>query len=116
LDALVDHGQLMIGPVVCRSRGMEPNSCHQNVSRLWLLKRKGDALIGIGTGYCFLDDGRWRQHSWGVRKNGLLETLGERFKYFGIRMTGLDADVFAFKALCNEKCYWDLSLQHSLNE
>jgi len=72
------------------------------MSRLWFLKRKGDALFGIGTGYCFLDDGLWRQHSWGVRKKGLLETLGERDRYFGIVMIGIEADVSAFRALYDD--------------
>jgi hypothetical protein len=109
LDALVDHGQLMVGPVVCRSTGMENNRCHQNVSRLWRMKRRRDSLIGIGTGYCFSDDdGLWRSHSWGVRKDGLLETLGERSKYFGIVMVGIDADVFTCQMLFNDKRHWNL--------
>jgi len=107
LPAFVDHGYLMLGPVVCRSRGMEPNRCHENIARLWLHQRKRDALIGIATGYC-LDGGLWRQHSWGIRKHSLLETLGEREKYFGIRLEGIDADVFAFKALCENQTYWPL--------
>jgi hypothetical protein len=107
LVALVDHGDLMRGPVVCRSRGMEPNRCHQNIARLWLQRRKRDALVGIATGYC-LDDDLWGQHSWGVREDSLLETLGERDKYFGIRLEGIDADVFAFKALSEDQRHWPL--------
>jgi|ERR1017187_70600 hypothetical protein len=107
VPALVDHGYLITGPVVCRSRGMEPNRCHANIARLWLQKRKRDALTGIATGYC-LDNDLWRQHSWGIRKESLLETLGERDKYFGIRLDGVDADVFAFKALCEDQTYWPL--------
>ena len=107
LLALVDHGHLMAGPVVCRSRGMEPNRCHENIARLWLQKRKRDALIGIATGYCLSGD-LWGQHSWGVRKDSLLETLGKREKYFGIRLEGVDADVFAFKALYRDETNWPL--------
>jgi len=107
LLALIDHGCLMDGPVVCRSRGMEPNRCHENISRLWLQERKADALTGIATGYC-LSGGLWRQHSWGLRRDSLLETLGEREKYFGIRLEGIDADVFAFKALCEDKENWSV--------
>jgi hypothetical protein len=109
LEALLSQGELMVGPVVCRSRGMEDHRCHQNISGLWLQKRKGDALVGIAIGYCFSsDDGLWHQHSWGVRRDGLLETLGERDKYFGLKMTGIAADVFAFKSLFKEKQYWGL--------
>ena len=107
LAALIDHGYLMAGPVVCRSRGMESNRCHENIARLWLQKRKRDALTGIATGYC-LDGDLWRQHSWGMRKDSLLETLGEREKYFGIRMIGIDADVFAFRTLGREQTNWPL--------
>jgi hypothetical protein len=107
LSALVDHGCLMTGPVVCRSRGVESNRCHANIARLWLQQRKKDALIGIATGYCLIGN-LWLQHSWGVRKDSLLETLGAREKYFGIRLEGVDADVFAFKALCKEERHWPL--------
>ena len=107
LPDLVDHGNLMAGPVVCRSRGMESNRCHENIARLWLQKRKRDALTGIATGYC-LDGDLWRQHSWGMRKDSLLETLGEREKYFGIRMIGIDADVFAFRTLGRAQTNWPL--------
>jgi hypothetical protein len=107
LAALIDHGYLMAGPVVCRSRGMESNRCHENIARLWLQKRKRDALTGIATGYC-LDGDLWRQHSWGMRKDSLLETLGEREKYFGIRMIGIDADVFAFRTLGRAQTNWPL--------
>ena len=107
LPDLVDHGNLMAGPVVCRSRGMVPCDCHGNIARLWLQKRKRDALIGIATGYC-LDGDVWRRHSWGIRKHSLLESLGEREKYFGIRLEGVDADIFAFKVLGEEQTYWPL--------
>jgi hypothetical protein len=107
LPALVDHRYSMTGPIVCRSRGMEPNRCHENIARLWLQKRKRDALVGVATGYC-LDNDLWRQHSWGVRKDSLLETLGEREKYFGIRLEGVDADIFAFKTLGRQQTHWPL--------
>src|ERR1039458_2516301 len=50
LSALVDHGWLMTGPVVCRSRGMEPCRFHENIARLWLQKR---ALSRNSTGGLF---------------------------------------------------------------
>jgi hypothetical protein len=105
LPALVDHGKLMAGPVVCRTRDMEPNRCHENIARLWLQKRKRKALAGIATGYC-LSGHLWIQHSWGIRKDSLLETVGEREKCFGIRLEGVDADVFAFKALAEDQANW----------
>ena len=79
------------------------------------MKRKGDALIGIGTG-CNLMGEYWRQHSWGVRKNGLLETLGERESYWGIVPTGIDVDMFAFQAVVQDESYWDLLQDQGLHE
>jgi hypothetical protein len=113
LPALIDHGSSMNSvDVVCKSKGMEPNRCHQNISRLWLEKRKRDPLAGIATGYCLTaDDGLWRQHSWGVRKGKdakLVETLGKRDMYFGILLTGIDADMFAFAMLGEDRRNWPL--------
>jgi hypothetical protein len=105
--ALIDHGYLMNSvDVICKSRGMEPNSCHRNISRLWLQKKKRDPLAGIATGYCLTEDGLWLQHSWGVRKGKdarIVETLGKRDMYFGILLTGIDADVFAFQRLAQDR-------------
>ena len=50
----------------------------------------------------------WIQHSWGLRKDSLLETLGARDKYFGIRLEGIDADVFAFNILARDQTNWPL--------
>jgi hypothetical protein len=38
----------------------------------------------------------------------LLETVGQREKYFGIRLEGVDADVFAFKTLALAVTNWEL--------
>ena len=81
--------------------------CHENIARLWLQKRKRDALIGLATGYCLSGD-LWIQHSWGLRKDSLLETVGERDCYFGIRLEGVDADVFAFNILARDQTTWPL--------
>jgi len=110
LKALIERGYLMTGSVICKSRGMESNRCHENISRLWLEKRKRDPLAGIATGYCLSGD-VWGQHSWGVRRGRdarIVETLGRRDMYFGILLTGIDADVFAFQRLAKEECNWPL--------
>jgi hypothetical protein len=52
-------------------------------------------MVGIGTGYALSADGLWRQHSWGVRRQGILETTAPREKYFGILLQGSSADSFA---------------------
>jgi hypothetical protein len=43
-----------------------------------------------------------------MREHSLLETLGEREKYFGIRLEGVDGDVFAFGTLGREQTNWPL--------
>ncbi len=72
---------------------MKSSSCHENVASLWR-GRKFD-LIGIATGYALSEDGLWRQHSWGVLRDGVLETTEVRVKYFGIVLQGKSADRFA---------------------
>jgi hypothetical protein len=116
LPALLDHGYLMTSSVVCKSKDMEDNRCHQNIGRLWVARswssdaeeNKSDPLIGIATGYC-LNGELWGQHSWGVRKSlKLVESLGKRDLYFGILLQGIEADVFAFKVLGGDEYYWPL--------
>jgi hypothetical protein len=91
VPALLAHGFLMSGPVSLKS--MKASSCHQNVAGIWRTRRFG--IVGVATGYALSDDGLWRQHSWGVLANGVLETTEERIKYFGILHQGAEADYFA---------------------
>jgi hypothetical protein len=88
---LLDHGILMSGPI--RLNLMESSSCHQNVSSIWMQRELG--IVGIATGYALSDDGLWRQHSWGILRDGLLETTKERLKYFGILLQDEGANRFA---------------------
>ena len=88
---LIKAGFVMAGPVHCEI--MEDSQCHQNAAIAWARKESG--VVGIGTGYALSDDGLWRQHSWGVLREGILETTAPRIKYFGILLQGCDADSFA---------------------
>lgn len=88
---LIDSGFIMAGPV--RHKVMRAGSCHRSVSRVWRRKRSG--IVGVGTGYALSEDGLWRQHSWGVQREGILETTVPRSKYFGLLLQGADADWFA---------------------
>ena len=91
ISALISSGFTMDSLVECEP--MESSACHTNLARLWIAEESG--LIGIGTGYALSNDGLWRQHSWGIRRNGILETTKPRVKYFGIALQGRDADSFA---------------------
>jgi hypothetical protein len=91
IPALIAAGFAMEGSVECEV--MESSACHENITRLWIAKTNG--LVGIGTGYALSEDGLWRQHSWGLQRNGILETTIRRVKYFGISLQGQHADSFA---------------------
>jgi hypothetical protein len=88
---LLERGFLMSGPILFHV--MKSSSCHRNVASVWLRKEFG--IVGIATGYALSDDGLWRQHSWGILRNGVLETTQERLKYFGLLFQGKRADFFA---------------------
>jgi hypothetical protein len=60
---------------------------------VWTSQASG--FVVIATGYALSDDGLWRQHSWDVLRDGILETTKARQKYFGILRQGKAADHFA---------------------
>src|ERR1700757_372604 len=80
ISMLLEHGFVTSGPVTLKV--MKSSSCHQNVASIWTKKQSG--IVGIATGYALSDDGLWRQHSWGILRDGVLETTETRLKYFGV--------------------------------
>lgn len=73
---------------------MARGACHRNVAKLWF--RKALKLAAIGTGYALSEDGSWRMHSWGIRKDGrVVETTVVRMKYFGLVLRDREAELFA---------------------
>jgi len=91
VPALLDSGFVMEGSLTMKK--MNESMCHRNVASVWKVRRYG--IIGIGTGYALSEDGLWRQHSWGLLRDGLLETTVKREMYFGILLQGDRADHFA---------------------
>ena len=91
LENLLVHGHTIEGAV--RFEEMAENSCHWNVAVLWL--QKHHELAAVATGYALSDDGLWRQHSWGIQDNAILETTEPRKCYFGLRMEGTEANSFS---------------------
>lgn len=91
LPMLLESGFLTSGPATLKI--MKSSSCHRNVAALWRARRFG--IVAIATGYALSEDGLWRQHSWGILRNGVLETTEARLKYFGIVLQGARADSFA---------------------
>ena len=102
LPLLINAGFVMAGPVVQRT--MKKSDCHRNVAEIWA--KRQDELVGIGTGYSLSDDGLWREHSWGVRREGILETTVSRVKYFGVLLQHGDADSFAVANLAGSVCFF----------
>jgi hypothetical protein len=100
LATLVDYGLLECGFLIdgpITTYKMAPSSCHRNVATLWKQRQQG--IVAIASGYALSDDGLWRQHSWGILRDGVLETTEQRSKYFGIVLQGLEADLFAANEL-----------------
>jgi hypothetical protein len=91
IPMLLERGFLTSGPTTLEI--MKSSSCHQNVSVVWKSRKFG--IVAIATGYALSEDGLWRQHSWGILREGLLETTEARRKYFGIVLHGVGADDFA---------------------
>lgn len=96
---VVPHGDPDLGMVLARgefwggSSRVElgrRNGCHANAARLWEQGR-GD----IATGYALSPDGYWRQHSWVVAPDGIIETTQERTRYYGAVLTDTEAAGFA---------------------
>ena len=91
IPLLLDFGFVTAGPVLLKV--MAQSGCHQNTAALWRARKLG--IVGIGTGYALSPDGLWRQHTWGIRREGVIETTEERVKYFGLVLQGPAADLFA---------------------
>jgi hypothetical protein len=100
VPVLIDVGFIMAGPVMRRT--MQKSESHRNVAEVWAEKQH--ELVGIGTGYSLSDDGLWRQHSWGLRREGILETTVSRLKYFGVLLQYGNADSFAMANLLAPQC------------
>jgi hypothetical protein len=101
---LIQSGFVSAGPI--RLRAGRPNCCHENLAAMWGKPRS--LLVALGTGYALSPDGLWRQHSWGVLREGIIETTVVRTKYFGILLQGERADQFAqwiFRHTCSPTNY-----------
>jgi hypothetical protein len=103
-DRVAKDGFHMNYRVVLRKmpRWMESDGhCHANVIHLWLEKSPWSRMYAIGTGYALTDDdGVWLPHSWCLQRTNhgvsIIETtsiIGD--KYFGLQLSGRDADKFA---------------------
>jgi len=90
VEELIASGFVLGGPTVLKKG--QVSKCHENAAALWPSRKY--EIVAIGTGYA-LSGGLWRQHSWGILREGILETTHERIKYFGLALQGSRADRFA---------------------
>jgi hypothetical protein len=88
---LVDFGIVFGGPMLLKACSRVTSSVA--LSRVW--RRRMYAIIGIGVGYALAEDGLWREHCFGVLREGVLETVSRKEKYFGVLLIGEAADGFA---------------------
>ena len=88
---LIDFGIVFAGPVVVKP--CAPGRPERSLSRIW--KGRLHGIVGIGVGYALQQDGLWREHSFGVLREGVLETTTIKRKYFGLLLIDQAADGFA---------------------
>jgi hypothetical protein len=87
---LIDCGIVFNGPVVLKpAKNAEPLA---NLARAW--RKRAPGLVAIGLGYALEETGLWREHTFGVLREGVLEPDAEKQKYFGLMLIGEAADGF----------------------
>lgn len=80
LDLLLEFGNVQQQPATSLDND---DDCHEQVAKLWA----DGEIAAVGTGYALSEDGLWRQHSWGVDRDGKnLETKWLCAKYIGVTL------------------------------
>jgi hypothetical protein len=87
---LADFGIVFSGQVLLKpSHSAGAELC---IARAWRHRKYG--ITAIGVGYGLNDDGFWREHTFGILREGILETGHPRRKYFGVLLIGEAAESF----------------------
>lgn len=92
IDEMLSRAVLFRGPV--KMKKGKPSRCHGNSANLW---RDGVGEICTGWSLTWDDDGVgcWRQHTWVVAKDFIIETTSNRAAYYGFILTTDEAKRFA---------------------
>jgi len=90
MDALLVLGQVWDNPVHFIEGDM--SRCHSNVARLY----DENPETKIITGWALSDDGLWRQHTWGLKDNTVIETTLPRKAYYGFLLDDKASEEFVF--------------------
>lgn len=89
VPALVSNGKLTVMlPGMGRLTEMRAGRCHQNSAALHIADG-----YAVWTGYA-LNGGLWRQHSWCMDGQVIVETTNDREAYFGFELTGHRLELF----------------------
>jgi hypothetical protein len=91
ISVLVDFGIVYAGPVLLRQG--RPCPGERTLGRIW--NRRLYGIVGIGVGYALDDEDLWREHSFGVLREGIIETTTPRRKYFGLLLVSEAADAYS---------------------
>lgn len=88
LSKLLERGRLFDFDVELRP--MRRSNCHENAAKLWM--DNGENKICVGWGLS--NDGLWRQHTWIINNETIIETTVIRIKYFGTVLTEEESKEF----------------------
>lgn len=90
LEMILRRGSIL-QPIEILNYNMQDSQCHRNSRLLYL---DDSSVTDIGTGWALSGDGLWRQHSWAMRGDELVETTQNRELYYGIILEGDELDQF----------------------
>lgn len=91
LTKLLERGRLYDLDVELRL--MRRSGCHVNTALLWMDNMEENKIC---VGWGLSDDGLWRQHTWIINKEIIIETTEKRIRYFGAILTEDESKAFAF--------------------
>src|SRR6266851_5558718 len=80
------------GPIDNTSRlvpGMAESRCREHVAWLW----RHHKITGVGTGWGLSND-VWHEHTWGMDRDGIVETTKLQDHYYGVIFGGKRAEGF----------------------
>ncbi len=89
LDLLLERGHIIEHSSRRTVEGGIDSRCHQNSAFLY---QENEEITHIGTGWCLSPDSLWRQHSWGMVDNEIIETTVKRDIYYGVLLKGQEAE------------------------
>jgi len=95
VEKILSRGKLIEKPV--KLTGDPSSRCHSNSARIWYNNQDDCRIV---TGWALSDDGLWRQHTWVIVGDDLLETTSERLKYFGFILNEMESLNFAYSNTC----------------